>query len=267
MDHYRQIGTTHITLEILKHRDEFAMLFGKAWAKASADLQFALEGNNILDRIQTNWTIILASYLAIKDKIEIPFSYEELKDITIDGIKKQNGMCNSTDEIAGFWSIISSAQQTGKYLEKQDYIVKTKDHLYSNKSETALEFNPPKRILMIRRDVSLSTYRKEGRAMDQKTLPSDSLLHYLQIAPEYLGTTKNVERFLQYANGSPLTEVVVDDKGAHSKTVWHKDRPLCFDYDMISKKYGIILDGNTDDVLDDTEGMTEDEKEKAALPF
>ena len=268
MDHYRQIGTTHITLELLKHRDEFQVSFGKAWAKASADLQYALEGNNILDRIQTNWTIVLASYLAIKDKIEIPFSYEELKDITIDGIKKQNGMCNSTDEIAGFWSIISAAQQMGKYIEKQDYLVKTKDHLYSNKSETAIEFTPPKRILMIRRDASLSIYRKEGRAMDQKTLPADSLLHYLQIAPEYLGTTKNVERFLQYTNGAPVTEVIRDDKGgAHSKTVWHKDRPLCFDYEQIQKKYGIILDGDTTDALSDTEGMTEDEKEKAALPF
>ena len=104
--------------------------------------------------------------------------------------------------------------------------------------------------------------------MDQKTLPADSLLHYLQIAPEYLGTTKNVERFLQYTNGAPVTEVIRDDKGgAHSKTVWHKDRPLCFDYEQIQKKYGIILDGDTTDALSDTEGMTEDEKEKAALPF
>lgn len=276
MDHYRQIGTTHITIELLKHREEFQRIFGKAWQKATADIQIELNNLNILDRIQTNWTIILATYLAIKDSVEIPYMYEELFNICIEGIKRQNNMCNSTDEIAGFWSIISAAQQTGKYVERQDYLIKTVDHLSSSISKEVINFNPPKRILMIRRDMSLSTYRKEGRSMDQNTLPADSLLHYLQIAPEYLGTTKNPERFVQFLNGTVVTAVIKDsDGGAHARTVWHKDRPLCFDYDQISKKYGIILDSDTDINEDNYEHkeknrnatIVEIGKREEALPF
>ncbi len=246
MDHFRQIGTTHITIELLKHRDEFNMLFGKAWIKATADLQLELSEQNILDRIQTNWTIVLATYLAIKDEVDIPFTYDDLFNICVEGMKRQNSMCNSTDEIAGFWSIISAAQQTGKFVERQDYMIKTVDHISTSKMKDVINFTPSKRILMIRRDISLATYRKEGRSMDQNTLPADSLLHYLQIAPEFLGTTKNPERFMQFVNGTPVTTVIKDEEGLHSRKVWHKDRPLCFDYDQISKKYGIILDSETD---------------------
>ena len=125
-------------------------------------------------------------------------------------------------------------------------MIKTVDHISTSKMKDVINFTPSKRILMIRRDISLAAYRKEGRSMDQNTLPADSLLHYLQIAPEFLGTTKNPERFMQFVNGTPVTTVIKDEEGLHSRKVWHKDRPLCFDYDQISKKYGIILDSETD---------------------
>jgi hypothetical protein len=57
--------------------------------------------------------------------------------------------------------------------------------------------------------------------------------------------------------------------------VWHKDRPLCFDYDQISKKYGIILDSDTDINEDNYEHkeknrnatIVETGKREEALPF
>ena len=36
--HYRLMGATHITLEILSHRDKFEACFDEAWKKAEVDL-------------------------------------------------------------------------------------------------------------------------------------------------------------------------------------------------------------------------------------
>lgn len=72
LERYRQIGATHITLQLLKHREQFQAAFGLAWKKASEDLENALENDNILDRIMTNWTVLMASYIAIRDYIEFP---------------------------------------------------------------------------------------------------------------------------------------------------------------------------------------------------
>ena len=109
LERYRQIGATHITLQLLKHREQFQAAFGLAWKKASEDMENALENDNILDRIMTNWTVIMAAYWAIRDYIEFPFTYEELLDVVVADIKRQNSMCNSTDEVAGFWNIINAA--------------------------------------------------------------------------------------------------------------------------------------------------------------
>ena len=66
LERMRQIGATHITLQLLKHRDQFQGSFGNAWKQASDDLEEGLEGESILDRIMTNWKVPLAAYLAIR---------------------------------------------------------------------------------------------------------------------------------------------------------------------------------------------------------
>jgi len=48
---------------------------------------------------------------------------------------------------------------------------------------------------MIRKNSMLTTYRQLGRQVDERMLPSESILHYLQNSPEYLGTSFSPERF------------------------------------------------------------------------
>ena len=115
---------------------------------------------------------------------------------------------------------------------------------------------------MIRKNSMLTTYRQLGRQVDERMLPSESILHYLQNSPEYLGTSFSPERFKQFnANGQPIQEYV--EKENKYKTVYQQDRPLCFDYQMIHKKYGICLDSIVGDLPVEKETNAEEE----ALPF
>ena len=244
LEHDRSMGATHITLEILRHREKFEASFGKAWEKAAIDVEFKLQDKALTDRVERNWLVPLAAYLSLQGAIDIPFSYDDLLDVCVAGMLRQDNTCESADELAGFWNIISSAQQQGQLMYGQDYIIKVKDKLRSSISKEVVEFLKPKPILMIRKNIMLATYRQLGRRMDERILPSESILHYLQISSEFLGTSKQPERFKKFnANGQPMQEQVMDgDKVVGWKTVYNQDRPLCFDYDMISTKYGIILD-------------------------
>ncbi len=58
------------------------------------------------------------------------------------------------------------------------------------------------------------------------------------------------------------------DKVIGYKTIWHQDRPLCFDYKMISDKFGINLDSYTGDLpdMEDVADAREERKEED-LPF
>lgn len=84
-------------------------------------MESRLENESILDRIMTNWKVPVAAYLAIRDYIEFPFRYEELLDVVVRGIKTQNSMCNTTDEVAGFWNIVNAAVQMGELKKDQDF--------------------------------------------------------------------------------------------------------------------------------------------------
>lgn len=246
--HFRVLGATHITLEILRHRDSFQASFNDAWKEAGKDLHERLGGEEILDRIEHNWLVPLAAYLAIRDKIELPFTYEQVLELCVAGIKRQNALCNSTDEVASFWNIISSAQQKGLFKEGEGYMIKTVTSLHTNQCKEPIVFDEPRQILMIRKNSMMTTYRQLGRQMDEKLLPSESMLHYLMNSAAYLGITISPKRFKKFGqNGMPLQHYETDDKGnvVSTRTVYDRDRPLCFDYPMISEKFGIILDSET----------------------
>ena len=94
----------------------------------------------------------------------------------------------------------------------------------------------------------MATYREQGRRMDEQVLPQESMQHYLEITPEYYGYTTSPERFKKFnANGIAEREEITDEKGNSTgfRTVWSQDRPMCFNYEMVSQKYGIILDTYT----------------------
>lgn len=239
----RLMGATHITLEILRHRDSFEASFGNSWIKAEADVEYALKGEEITDRIERNWLVPLAALLSLKNVLDIPLDYSDVLRICVDGIRRQNKLCASADEVSGFWNIISSAQQKGILMCDQDYIIKTKTELSTNMSETKIEWEAPKQVLLIRKNIMLATYRQLGRQMDEHLLPSESILHYLQISPEYLGISKVPYRFRKFnANGQPMQEQIIENGSVKGfKTIYNQDRPLCFDYEMLSQKFGIIL--------------------------
>lgn len=271
LERFRQIGATHITIELLRHREQFQAAFGMAWKKAVEDLETALEDDNILDRIMTNWTVLLASYLAIKDYAKLPFTYEELLKVVVADVKRQNSMCNSTDEVAGFWNIINAAVQMGELRKDQDFKIKLVGSLTTNKAKID-NWSQPKSILMVRKDITMAIYRKLGRSMDVNLLPKESLLHYLQIGPEFYGTAKNAERFKKFApNGLPETVEKLDENGnmVGRQTLWYKDRPLCFDYQMVAERYGIDFETETGDEekpQKDPYQMSDRELEEAGMP-
>lgn len=264
LEHDRSMGATHITLEILRHREKFESSFGKAWEKAAMDVEYKLNGKALTDRVERNWLVPLAAYLALQGAVEMPFSYENLLDICIQGMLRQDDTCESADELAGFWNIISSAQQKGLLVYGQDYIIRVREKIRTNISKEEIVFVKPKPILMLRKNIILTTYRQLGRQMDERLLPSESILHYLQISSEHLGTSKQPERFKRFnANGQPIQKAVTNSRKEVSlQTVYSQDRPICFDYEIVREKYNICLDSFTAENVDLTETSEEGYKEE-----
>ena len=160
---FRMMGATHITVEILKHRERVVASIGTAWKKAESDLKFALKDEQLaVDRLRTNWAVVLASYLVLDDAIDWPFGYEELLRLCTEGCRRQNGLCVTVDEVAGFWQIINTAIQQNLLVKDQDFKLKYVRGLRVTRAREPIEFVGVKPVLMIRKDMFLARYLELG---------------------------------------------------------------------------------------------------------
>ena len=262
---FRQMGATHITLQILKHREQFKTNFCNAIKQAETDVRTRLGEQKPTDRIEKNWTVLLAAFLSLEDLLDFPFQYDRLLNLCVNGIVRQDKLCAKTDELSKLWDIISSAHQKGIFVYDQNYVIRAKNRMKitKDKGKEELTFTPPRRILMIRKDSMLNTYRQLGKQMDEKLLPSESILHYLQNTPEYYGRAVSPERFKSFnSNGQPIQELVTEGGTSKLVTKLQQDRPLCFDYTLVSEKFGINLESFTAEQEED-----KSEAEEQDLPF
>jgi DNA primase catalytic core len=266
--HLKMMGATHITLEILKHRDKFEAQLGQAWKKAGEDLKYHLFGVQLaVDRLRTNWQVPLAAYLATSDAVDWPFTYETLLGHCIEGLKRQNELCSSVDELSGFWKLIAAAVQRGLLVREKDYRIEHTSSVRTTKSREPRTFMQAKAVLMLRKAIAFSTYRTLGKQEDLKVLPEDSMEHYLAIAPEYYGQSKAPVRFRRILpNGQPAREEILRDDGTSGgfRQLYDQDRPMLFDYELVSAKYGIILDADTGEEQPAQEGELFRQREEDA---
>lgn len=267
---FRMMGATHITLEILKHREKVVATIGTAWKKAEQDLKYELRDEQLaVDRLRQNWAVILTSYLILEDAIDWPFTYDELLRLCTEGCKKQNGLCVTVDEVAGFWQIINTAIQQNMLIKDQDFKLKYVRQLRVTKAREPIEFVGVKPVLMIRKDMFLARYLELGNKMKVKVLPIESIQKYLENTHEHFGTSSTPERFKKFnAGGHTEMEFTTDKSGKvlSSKTVWYQDRPICFDYDLVSRKYNLMLVSGTDsDENPEPEAKPQDSQQN--LPF
>ena len=115
------MGLTHLTLEILGHRELFEKNFPEIYSITKRELAAKLENETIHDRIFGNWVIPLATFRTLETVIDVPFSYAELFDTAVRGIRNQNELAQESSEIADFWSMLQGFQTSGKCIEKAHY--------------------------------------------------------------------------------------------------------------------------------------------------
>ena len=233
--------------------------------KAEADVRSRLGKQKPADRIGNNWTVLLSAFLSLDGLLNFPFQYEHLLELCVSGIIRQDRLCAKTDELSRLWDIISSAHQKGIFVYEQNYVIRVKSRIKvtKDKGREELAFDPPRRVLMVRKDSMLNTYRQLGKQMDEKLLPSESILHYLQNTPEYFGRAISPERFKSFnSNGQPIQELITDSGNSKLVTKYQQDRPLCFDYALVSEKYGISLETFTGEQEED-----KPETQQQDLPF
>ena len=242
----RKRGCSHLTLQILKYRAKFIQEFKSSLNFCKEDITTAVAGANVEDRILFNWYVVLAAYHALRDVIELPFDYKEIRSIVIEGVKAQNRETKSNNELANFWNIVSYFRQEGKIWNGCDYRIDMEDRLKCSNRNSEMVFSETKRILYLRYSRIFQLYKMHGRQVNEVLIPPQSLVYYLENSPAYFGK-KRSWRYKVIINGIEQTEERKDTTSGFTKYVkkYGFDQVMCFDYDILKESYDINLEDTT----------------------
>ena len=237
----RKLGCSHLVLEILQCRALFEAEFRGNYNEAFEDIINALGQSNIEDRIIRNWVIPLAALRTLQDALRLPFTYNDLLKVSIDGIIAQNGETLSNNELNIFWDIVSFLRQEGKIWLGGDYRIELENRIKCTNHKYEIEFPAAKKILYLRHTRIFQLYKMHGRYVNEALLPPASLQHYLENSDAYIGRKQSI-RFKNIVNGVQTRTEVIEKGQVTTRPVTAVDQALVFDYDLLVNQFGLNLE-------------------------
>ncbi|MGE4568394.1 MAG: DNA primase [Bacteroidales bacterium] len=236
-------GVTHLTHEVIAHRKYFLENFFENYDTVCTDINKLLGDNIIEDRIFRNWTIVIAAFYTLKDKVITHIEYPQLLQLAVSLIVRQNSETKRTNDVANFWEIFNFLVKERELIEKVDFrveivtSVKFPDHNFS--------FDCPTKVLFMNHTRVFQKYRKHGATTRDFVLPVKTLEYYLMTSKEYLGKKSSCP-FLMKEGDS--TEFNMSGRSSRQITTSHT-----FHYELIMKNYGINI--VTEEIDENQENM------------
>lgn len=242
----RDAGCSHLTLQLLRHRKLFESEFPGYYNIALTDIIDGLGGKQVEDRILRNWVVPLSAFRTLRRVIDVGFDYQDMLAICLDGIRRQDAECKSSNEISAFWQAVDFLHQDGEIFLGSDYRIKYETSFYGRGMIDKIVWPQPRPVLYLSTKRVMMLYKKNAKAVGDTTLSAESLRFYLENSKEYLGF-KNSVRFQNYSNTREATVPV--STGPVVATVRQTSRvdwALAFDYTALKEAYDINLEIDTD---------------------
>lgn len=237
----RNLSPTNITVDIVRQREHFRMHWHSSWQRAQNEIKESIDYSVVGERFINNWAVMLATMYSLEACLELPFTSGQVRDICIKKLDYQYSLCNSSDEVARFWSMFSKSRQFGEIREGQDYKIQYVDMLKVNmrrEPSKTLSFEESKPVLFVREKICIAKTNIQARREGKTQISDESLLSYLVSTPEYYGKTVSALKFHVFdETGNPMRT----RKDGREVLCYEQERVLAFDYDSICSNYDIDL--------------------------
>ena len=248
-------GNTHLLLPILELRSIFEKNFFQTFDVTLNDVLSKLENDKVEDRILNNWVVALAAFRVLEPHLDMPFTYAELFDVVVNGLRYQTDQIRKSSDTANFWLYLDSMHTQGKVKEKCHFVIKRLTSFSAIKKERTV-FVEPKRIIFLNfKAVRGLLEQRMARQKTGSTLDTATLESYLKSLPQFLGIKQQRFQILR-TNGELDEEFKSEGVGSPTKKYVNSNpsNALCFDYDSLKSTLDLNLE---------TFRMTEDEMHAA----
>ena len=250
------LGLTHLTLDILKHRELFEKNFPDMYSLTKRELAIQMEQEGIHDRIFGNWIIPLATLRTLESALHLPFSYAQMLETTVNGMRNQNELAQESSEVADFWNMLQGWQSIGKCTEKVHFNIRYLKEFRPMNVKEDMEFMEARPILYLNMAAisSLFSSRNSTQNITANRSSWSTVLSYLKSHPAFLGT-KQDRFYILLPSGNPDCVTVVKDGKVIQSPKVNRPKALCFDYLQLKEMFGLDLETEviTENSEDDSE--------------
>jgi DNA primase catalytic core len=239
-----RLGNTHLTIEVLKHRDVMEQFYKNNYLLVRQEVANALkEDGEIEDRLMGNWCIPLATFRTLEAVLPMPMNYTDLFNLTLQGIRYMNEGCKNSSEMADFWEVLTSLHSQGRIIEAAHFKIKYLTQFRPVDSKETKQFGRPIPVLFLNAAAISVIYtgRVAGGVIGNNRNNWSTVLTYLKIQPSYLGLKQ--DRFnLLLPNGSLDYNYEMVNGVSVKRKKYNMPKAMCFDYEALKDQYGLDLE-------------------------
>ena len=248
------LGLTHLTIEILSHRGLFEKNFPEIYSITKRELATKLENEVIHDRIFGNWVIPLATFRTLETVIDVPFSYAELFDTAIRGVRNQNELAQESSEVADFWNMLQGFQTSGKCIEQAHYRIRYLKAFRPLSAREDIEFQEARPILYLNTAAVASLFNSRNMNTTANRSNWSTIISYLKSHSSFLGLKQ--DRFtILLPSGLPDYSFELINGEQVKKVKVNRPKALCFDYLQLKDSFGLDLETEVVADTQDSEDM------------
>ena len=257
------LGNTHLTLEVLGHRQLFEKNFSNAYSLTKSELSKIVEGEKIHDRIFGNWIIPLAAFRTLESVLSLPFSYNDLLTVAVAGMRLQNETAQESSEMGDFWEALQGFHTQGRAIDKAHFRIKWNRTFRSTTMKEDMIFAEPTPILYLNSAAVAGLFNGRGASNATANRSNwSTMLSYLRSHPSFLGLKQ--DRFtILLANGTPDYTFETVNGTQTKKMKVNRPKAMCFNYAMLKAEFGLNLET---EVISETEELDEDAEPTDSAP-
>lgn len=235
------MGLTHLTIEILSHRELFEKNFPETYSITKRELAAKFENESIHDRIFGNWVISLAAYRTLETVLDVPFSYADLFETAVNGIRSQNELAQESSEVADFWSMLQGFQTSGKCVDKAHYRIRYMKSFRPISVKEDIEFKEARPILYLNMAAVASLFNNRNMNATANRSNWSTIMSYLKSHSSFLGLKQ--DRFtILLPSGLPDYSFEMVNNEQVKKVKVNRPKALCFDYLQLKEAFGLELE-------------------------
>ncbi len=248
------LGLTHLTVEILTHRELFEKNFSEIYSSTKRELAAKLENETIHDRIFGNWVIPLAAFRTLETVIDVPFGYTELFETAVKGIRNQNELAQESSEVADFWNMLQGFQTSGRCIDKAHYHIRYLKAFRPLSAKEDIEFMEARPVLYLNMAAVASLFNSRNMNATANRSNWSTIMSYLKSHSSYLGLKQ--DRFtLLLPSGLPDYTIEVVNGEQVRKVKVNRPKALCFDYLQLKDAFGLELETEVITDVQDSENI------------